>query len=264
MDWLSGNIMQFWASFLWPFARISSMLMTMTAIGAAFVPARVRLLLAVAVTLASLPSIPAMPQGIELFSLHSVLITAQQILIGVAIGMISQFLTQIFVMLGQIVSMQSSLGFASMVDPASGQNTPLLGQIYMMLTLLVFLLLDGHLIMIEMLVRSFTTLPVGETGITAGGYHLLSQWFGILFLGSVSMSLSAIISLLTVNIAMGIMNRAAPQLNVYSLGFGLILLCGLFSLWYLLSAFPRHYDIYWRVALDDMCTLLHMTCGDGL
>ncbi|MGL4931534.1 MAG: flagellar biosynthetic protein FliR, partial [Plesiomonas sp.] len=91
----------------------------------------------------------------------------------------------------------------------------------------------------------------------------LAQWFGTLFLGAVSMSLSAIISLLTVNIAMGIMNRAAPQLNVYSLGFGIILLCGLFSLWFLLSAFPRHYNIYWRLAVNDMCTLLNLSCPGG-
>ncbi|MGL4958355.1 MAG: flagellar biosynthetic protein FliR, partial [Plesiomonas sp.] len=214
-------------------------------------------------TLVALPSIPAMPQDVALFSFTSIVITAQQIAIGVAIGMLSQFVSQTFVILGQIISMQSSLGFASMVDPASGQSTPLLGQIYMMLTLLVFLTLDGHLIMIEMLVHSFSTLPVGESGITAGGYRLLAQWFGTLFLGAVSMSLSAIISLLTVNIAMGIMNRAAPQLNVYSLGFGIILLCGLFSLWFLLSAFPRHYNIYWRLAVNDMCTLLNLSCPGG-
>ncbi|MGL4546213.1 MAG: flagellar biosynthetic protein FliR [Plesiomonas sp.] len=263
MTLLADTVLQFWASFLWPFARIAGMLMTMTAIGAAFVSARVRLLLAVAITLVALPSIPAMPQDVALFSFTSVVITAQQIAIGVAIGMLSQFVSQTFVILGQIISMQSSLGFASMVDPASGQSTPLLGQIYMMLTLLVFLTLDGHLIMIEMLVHSFSTLPVGESGITAGGYRLLAQWFGTLFLGAVSMSLSAIISLLTVNIAMGIMNRAAPQLNVYSLGFGIILLCGLFSLWFLLSAFPRHYNIYWRLAVNDMCTLLNLSCPGG-
>lgn len=83
-----------------------------------------------------MPAIPQVPEDLELLSFNGFLTTLNQLIIGVAMGMVTQFMIQTFVMLGQILGMQSSLGFASMVDPANGQNTPLLGQLFMFLATL--------------------------------------------------------------------------------------------------------------------------------
>ncbi len=117
MEYPASVVLDFIANYFWPYTRIAAMLMVMTVTGARFVPARVRLYLGLALTFAVMPAIPAVPSDIALLSLQGFMITFEQIVIGVAMGMVTQFLVQIFVMLGQILGMQSSLGFASMVDP---------------------------------------------------------------------------------------------------------------------------------------------------
>ena len=110
------------------------MLMVMSVTGARFVSARVRLYLGLAITFAaSSPAIPVVPDNIELLSFQGFMTVLEQIIIGVAMGTITQFMIQTFVILGQILGMQSSLGFASMVDPANGQNTPYLVDLFMFL-----------------------------------------------------------------------------------------------------------------------------------
>lgn len=122
MELLLDTLMQTIASYMWPLFRVASMLMVMVVFGAATTPARVRLLLAMAITFAIAPVLPPV-ENADLFSLSAVFITAQQIIIGVAMGFVSQMVMQTFVLTGQIIGMQTSLGFASMVDPGSGQQT---------------------------------------------------------------------------------------------------------------------------------------------
>ena len=138
MEYPTSVVLDFIANYFWPYARISAMLMVMSVTGARFVSTRIRLYLGLAITLAVMPAIPQVPEDLELLSFNGFLTTLNQLIIGVAMGMVTQFMIQTFVMLGQILGMQSSLGFASMVDPANGQNTPLLGQLFMFLATLFF------------------------------------------------------------------------------------------------------------------------------
>ncbi|CAH0534101.1 Flagellar biosynthetic protein FliR [Vibrio stylophorae] len=259
MSYSADVVLTWLANYFWPLTRISAMMMVMTFFGARFVPARIRLFLALAITFAVMPALPIVPD-IELFSLHGFLITAQQLLIGVAMGIITQFVTQTFVILGQILGMQSSLGFASMVDPANGQNTPVLGQLYMMLAVMFFLVTDGHLLMLQMVVHSFTSLPVGQF-LQVGDFLNLSKWFGWMFQAALSMSLAGIIALLTINISFGVMTRAAPQLNIFSLGFAFTLLIGLMISWYLLLELYPHYSQHWQFGVEQICNLIGVDCA---
>lgn len=260
MEYPADIILSWIANYFWPFTRISAMMMVMTVFGARFVSPRIRLFLALAVTFAVMPSIPAVPEEIELLSFKGFLTTAEQILIGVSMGMVTQFIIQTFVLLGQILGMQSSLGFASMVDPANGQNTPLLGQLFMFLATMFFLSTDGHLKMINFVVISFKTLPIGTGRLTAIDFHSMATWLGIMFKASLSMSLSGIIALLTVNLSFGVMTRAAPQLNIFSLGFAFALLVGLFLCWYILLGMYAHYDLHWQLGETQLCSLIRLDC----
>ncbi len=260
MEFPTNIVLDWIANYFWPFTRISSMFMVMTVTGARFVSGRIRLYLALAVTFAVMPVIPAVPQSIELFSFEGVLTTAEQLIIGVAMGMVTQFILQTFVMLGQILGMQSSLGFASMVDPANGQNTPVLGQLFMSLATLFFLATDGHLEMIALVVISFKTLPVGSGALNAADYRELALWFGIIFKTALSMSLSGIIALLTINLSFGVMTRAAPQLNIFSLGFAFALMVGLLLCWYIMLGLYNHYELYWLEGEQQVCRLIKVVC----
>lgn len=200
------------------------------------------------------------PKEIELLSFQGFLTVFEQIVIGVAMGFVTQFMIQTFVMLGQILGMQSSLGFASMVDPANGQNTPVLGQLFMLLATMFFLATDGHLKMLQLVVFSFKTLPIGSGSLTSVDFRELALWLGIMFKTALAMSLSGIIALLTINLSFGVMTRAAPQLNIFSLGFAFALLVGLLLCWYILGGLYSHYELFWMQGEQQICRLIRLDC----
>lgn len=260
MAYPSALILDWLANYFWPFTRISSMMMTMTFFGARFVSPKIRLYLGLTVTFAVMPALPAVPANIELLSLQGFLITAQQIVIGVSIGLVTQFVTQTFVLVGQILGMQSSLGFASMVDPANGQNTPVLGQLYLFLAIMLFLATDGHLEMLNVIVLSFKTLPIGQEMFRPDDYYQLAGWFGHMFKGALNMALAGVIALLTVNLSFGVMTRAAPQLNIFALGFSFALLLGLLISWYLVKGMLPQYQHAWDFGFQQICSLIRVDC----
>ncbi|ESE41223.1 flagellar biosynthetic protein FliR [Shewanella decolorationis] len=259
MELLLDTLMQTIASYMWPLFRVASMLMVMVVFGAATTPTRVRLLLAIAITLAIAPVLPPVKDA-ELFSLSAVFITAQQIIIGVAMGFVTQMVMQTFVLTGQIIGMQTSLGFASMVDPGSGQQTPVIGNFFLLLATLIFLAVDGHLLMIRMLVASFETLPISNQGLTLTSYRSLAEWGSYMFGAALTMSLSAIIALLLVNLSFGVMTRAAPQLNIFSIGFPITMIGGLLILWLTLTPVMAHFEEVWASAQLLLCDILGLQC----
>lgn len=253
-------ILDFVASYLWSFCRIAAMLMVMIAIGANTTPSRIRLFYALSITFVALPILPPPPAGIELFSVISFVVVMQQILIGIAIGTISIFLVQTFVIAGQIIAMQTSLGFASMADPMSGQASPVVGQFYLLLVTLLFLGVDGHLFMIEMIIDSFDTLPISEKGLLALDYYKLAGWFSTMFHAALAFSVASMVAMLLVNLSFGIMTKAAPQLNIFSLGFSISMVFGLFVLWITLINVPLHFENQWTKAATEMCEMLNNPC----
>lgn len=260
MTFSAEFLLNWLATYLWAFCRIAAMLMVMVAIGSRTTPTRVRLFYALTITLAVLPVIPPAPAGLELFSLASAVVVLQQILIGIAIGTISVFVVQTFVVAGQVIAMQTSLGFASMADPMNGQSSPVVGQFYVLLVTLLFLTADGHLLMIEMIVRSFDTLPVAMKGLLATDYQKLAGWFSLMFSAALAFSIASMVSMLLVNLSFGIMTKAAPQLNIFSLGFSISMMFGLFVLWVTMINVPIHFENQWLRGINLMCELLNNVC----
>lgn len=220
-----------WISrYVYPFARISGLLMVMPLIGSRMVTQRVRILLAVAITLAVVPILPPMP-AVDAISLASFIIILQQLLIGIALGFIVEMLTQVYVIAGQLIAMQTGLGIATTVDPSQGASVVVISQWFLFLVSLVFISLNGHLVLIEILIDSFSTFPVSMQGFSAEDFGLIVRWSGWMFAAALVISLPAITALLVVNLAFGVMTRAAPQLNIFALGFPVTMIVGLFIMW---------------------------------
>lgn len=228
------------SGYTWVLFRVASVFMTMPVFGTQLLPARVRLFLAMMITLLVAPQIPLMPE-LDPLSLGTWVVIAEQILIGAAMGFMLQLLFQIHVLAGQIIAMQMGLGFASMNDPSMGISVAVVGQVFTMLVTLLFLTLNGHLVVIEVLVESFTTLPIGET-LGAADFYTLVLRFSWVLAAALLIGLPAIIALLIVNLSFGVMMRAAPQLNIFSIGFPLTLVFGLFILWVMLGNVGAEYQ----------------------
>jgi len=247
------------AAYMWPLFRVSSMFMVMVVFGANTTSARVRLLLSMAITFAIVPMLPPV-HNVELFAVSAVFITLQQILIGVAMGFVTLLVMQTFVLTGQIIGMQTSLGFASMVDPSSGQQTPVVGNLFLLLTTMIFLAVDGHLVLIRMLVISFETIPISDQGISITSYRTLAQWGGYMFGAALTMSMTPIVALLLINLSFGVMTRASPQLNIFAIGFPVTMISGLLILWLTLTPIMEHFGAVWRAGQLLLCDIIELQC----
>ncbi len=215
------------AGIAWPFLRVSALFLAIPVFTGHMVPVRVRVMLAASVTWLISPMLPVMPDA-ELFSLSGFWIAVQQFLIGLAIGLVLHLVFEAVVFGGQSVAYSMGLGFASMVDPQTGVQVPVIAQFYQILATLLFLAMDGHLILIRLLVDSFQMLPVGFEGLSADGMRRLALWASRLFAAGVLFSLPLVTALLLVNLGFGVASRAAPQLNIFSVGFPVSLGLGLF------------------------------------
>ena len=225
------------ATFILPLFRVTAVLMTMPILGTRMLPARVRLYVAVAITVVIVPALPPLPEFDPLS------------LLGALFGLALQLLFQAFVIAGQIVAVQMGMAFASMVDPANGVNVTVISQFMTMLVSVLFLLMNGHLVVFEVLTESFTTLPVGNALVVNQFWELAGR-LGWVFSAGLLLILPVIAALLVVNIAFGVMTRAAPQLNIFSIGFPLTLVMGMFIFWVGLADVLSHYQALASEALQ--------------
>lgn len=249
-----ATIGQWLGTLLWPLMRIGAFIMVAPVFGAQLVSVRIRVAMILVLSVAVAPHLPSAP-AIDLISAQTVLLAAQQILIGVALGFILQILMQVLIVAGQIIAFQMGLGFASMVDPSNGVSVPVISQFYLMLVTLLFLVSNGHLVAIDVLVASFEALPVGEFP-RIDSLWLVANLGSWMFAAATLIALPAIVSLLIVNSAMGILTRAAPQLNIFAVGFPMTILLGLVVIFLSLSGVLPHFERISGEALAYM-SLLH-------
>ena len=218
------------AAFFWPMVRISAMLLSAPLFSSRQVPVRLRLFMMLLITFLVAPTLPPMPQAGAL-SHAGLMIMLQQILIGVAMGFVLQMIFGALVFGGQVIAYSMGLGFASMVDPTNGVQVPVVAQFYLIFATLLFLIFNGHLHAIELVADSFVTMPVAVDGISRNGILDIVAWGSRLFAGGLIIALPIAGAMLMVNLGMGVVMRAAPQLNIFSVGFPITMLLGFMLMW---------------------------------
>jgi len=225
MIFSSAELISQIGTLVWPFLRISSIVIAMPLFGSRLLPKRLKIVFAVALTFAIAPHVPSI-EHVEMFSINGGIVAMQQIFIGLAMGFALQLVFSVFVLGGQVIALTMGLGFSSLNDPISGVSVPTVSQFYTIFVTLLFLAMNGHLIMIEVIAKSFVDLPVAEIGLTSEAVWKLLSWAKYIFSGAVLMALPALAALLLVNIGFGVMTRAAPQLNIFAIGFPVIMTIG--------------------------------------
>ncbi len=246
----ASGILAFVASWFYPFVRIGACLMVAPVFGASYVPSRMRLALAIAIAALVAPSVKV--PAVELLSIEGAVITLQQVIIGVALGFALQIVFDAVGLAGQLLANSIGLSFAFNQDPLRGVSTPVLGQLYVLLVVLTFLALDGHLALIETLAGGFRSLPIGAGGLGDGKLWTLVLWSGQVIYGALAVALPGMTAMLVVNLAFGVMSRAAPTLNLFAVGFPVTLAFGLVVV---LLSLPAVQSGFLRLAGDGFATL---------
>ncbi|MDA8480334.1 flagellar type III secretion system protein FliR [Citrobacter sp. Awk 4] len=211
--------------YFWPLLRVLALISTAPILSERAVPKRVKLGLGMMITFVIAPSLPV--TDVPIFSASALWLAMQQIMIGIALGFTMQFAFAAVRTAGELMGLQMGLSFATFVDPASHLNMPVLARIIDMLAMLLFLTFNGHLWLISLLVDTFHTLPVGDNPVNSNAFLALTRAGGMIFINGLMLALPVITVLLTLNLALGLLNRMAPQLSIFVIGFPLTLTIGI-------------------------------------
>ena len=223
MNLLTGDIVEKFYTFLWPLTRIAAALMTVPILSVDAANARVRLMLALALTLLIFPMFTW--PIIDPISSLGITTMFNQVGIGVMMGLTLQVITAAMIVAGQAISSAMGLSMSNLLDPNLG-NVPVLSQFLIILSTLIFLGTGGHLMLISILLDSFTLIPVGQSLLSLAAIGKLLAWSSMMFLGAVLIGLPVLVTLLVVNIGLGVMTRAAPSLNIFVVGLPATILAG--------------------------------------
>jgi flagellar biosynthetic protein FliR len=221
----AADVSRWVARLWWPVLRIGGFVLTAPVASESSIPAPVKIALSIALAFILSPLAPV-PAGLSIFSGAGVMAAVQEIMIGVAIGMVVQLAFEALTFAGQSISMSMGLGFATLIDPQHGGDTPVLGQLFMMIGTLTYLAVNGHLVLIGALATSFKSLPIGGANIDQSLLWSMGLWGARIFETGLLVALPAVVALIIVNLALGVVTRAAPQLNLFGIGFTITLMSG--------------------------------------
>jgi len=216
-----------WVSpILWPFLRVLALFTAAPVLSSRVFPMRAKIGLAFLVAFAAQASLP--PQAlISITGPDAFGAVVQQVGVGLAIGFTVRLVFAAFELAGQVVGFQMGLGFAAFFDPASSAQSSAMGRFYAALASLLFVVLNGHLMLIMAVIHSFEAFPVDQNFLQALSRMRLHELGANLFASAFWISLPVVAMLMFANLALGIVSRVAPQMNIYAIGFPVTLAVGL-------------------------------------
>ncbi|MCL2076684.1 MAG: flagellar biosynthetic protein FliR [Betaproteobacteria bacterium] len=217
------------ASVIYPLARILAVAASAPFLSNVALPRRARLMLGLALTLAIAPILPPMPDvspnsGVGLW------ILAQQILIGVGMGLSMRIIFTAIDMGSAVVAYQMGLGFANFYDPQNTSQTSVVANFMTLLATLLFVTMNGHLIYFAVIAQSFTSIPISATPLHAASWEYLALLGSRIFSTGVLLALPIVVLMMCCNLSLGVLNRVAPQLHLFAIGFPITLMLGFISL----------------------------------
>jgi len=225
----SAQIIAWLAAFLLPLARILALIASSPVLGNKQIPIRIKVSLAMLLTVIIAPNI-TMPANIDPASAEGLFVLVQQILVGLAMGFMMRLIFTAVEMAGDLAGMQMGLGFASFYDPVNASYTPVIAQFLGIIATLAFLSMNGHLYMLSALADSFQAFPISASLPSAVAFRTLAEWGATIFSHALQLSMPLIGGLMITNLALGILTRSAPQLNIFAVGFPITLTVGFVTL----------------------------------
>ncbi|MDX5630711.1 MULTISPECIES: flagellar biosynthetic protein FliR [unclassified Brenneria] len=224
----SWDMLNWVSQFFWPFVRILALISTAPVFNERSISNRVKIGLALFITLLVAPYLPL--NDTPIFSVIGIWVLIQQILIGIALGLSMQLAFAAVRHAGELIGLQMGLAFATFFDPTGGPNMQVLARFLNILAILLFLTFDGHLWLISLLADSFYTLPISATPLNSHAFLAIARAGGLIFINGLMLALPIVTLLLTINLSLGLLNRVAPQLSIFVVGFPVTLTVGIMTL----------------------------------
>ncbi len=253
MNVAAVDIVERFYAFLWPMLRISALLLAAPVFSLTAVTVRIRVLLALALSVMVYPMFDW--PVIDPLSAPGLLEILNQLVIGVFMGLMLQIVTASVVVAGQAVSNAMGLSMASLIDPNLG-NVPVIAQFLLILSTLIFVSLGGHAMLLALVMESFSSLPVGRSLIDQIAYGQLVSWSSMMFLGAVLTALPVMVTLLFISVGLGVVTRAAPSLNIFSVGLPATIVAGFFVLIVSLGSIGSRIQWLWLQGLMQIRVLV--------
>jgi flagellar biosynthetic protein FliR len=252
-----GQINALVSVFVWPFARIIGLFVADPLFASKSIPRRFKAGFALMLTLLLAPLLPPLP-AVPLVSAEGILIVFQQLVIGVTIGFVMRVVITAVEIAGSLMATQMGLGFASFFDPLHFASVPAVSRLLSTFTFLLFLSFDGHRLVIETLLDSFRSMPIGAA-LPLADFKTLAEWGGQMIGWGLWLALPVVGALLVTNLAIGVMTRAAPQFNIFTFGFPLTLLVGFIAMYVALPLTVPAIETIYRDAFGFLDALLKVT-----
>ena len=229
ISFTESQVLAWLTPLLWPFLRALALLSALPLLGTRTVPARVRIGLAALIALAAQASLPEMPQ-VPLDSMAAFLLVVQQLVIGISLGFAVRLVFAAVEMGGELVGLQMGLNFAGFFDPVTASQTTATSRFFGAIVGWLFVVINGHLLIIAALVNSFVAFPVGDAPFAFLRQALPHQWGAQIFATGLWIALPMVAMLTFVNLVLGVISRVAAQINIFAIGFPITLSVGLIGI----------------------------------
>ena len=227
---------------VWPFLRALALFSALPVLGTRMVPARVRVALAAFIALAMQPSLPAFA-AVALDSPAALPLIAQQFVIGLALGFSVRLVFAAVEFAGEIIGLQMGLNYAGFFDPLSAASATATSRFFGTTVSWLFIVINGHLLVIMALAQSFNVFPVGPEPFAFLREVQPQRWGAEIFTTGLWIALPLITMLMFVNLVLGAISRVAPQINIFAVGFPVTLGVGLLGLVLTLPALAQPFTM---------------------
>jgi flagellar biosynthesis protein FliR len=226
ISFTESDLVAWLSPLLWPFFRVLAVFTSAPVFSSRAFPLRARIAVAFFIAVAAQPSLSNQPV-IDVNGSAALGAVIQQVGIGVAIGFAVRLIFSVFELAGQIIGFQMGLGFAAFFDPSTSAQSSAMGRFYANLAALMFLAVNAHLLVLMAVIRSFEAFPVDQNFLQALEKMKLYTLGSELFASALWIAFPVVGMLMFANLALGIVSRVAPQMNIFSVGFPVTLAVGL-------------------------------------
>ena len=253
MNFAATELIERFYTLLWPMLRISALLIAAPVFSLSALSLRIRILLALTLTWLVYP-LHDWP-SIDPLSASGLLEIFNQLAIGLVMGLILQVVTAAILVAGQSIANAVGLSMATMIDPNVG-NVPVIGQFLIIMSTLIFVGLGGHTMLLALVIDSFNSMPIGKSLMGQAAWGQLVTWSSMIFLGGLLTALPVMVTLLFINVGLGVATRAAPSLNVFSLGMPALMVAGYLIMIFSLPSIGGRIQWMWLQSLQQTRSLV--------